>query len=175
MTNETNPTSAGTRVALSDTFELPLERRAAFRLFTARGEELWVPGWEPRFPVPAADDLEVGTVWLTRDDGGRTTAWVVLDCDPGVRVRYARVAEGWTAGTVTVRLADASEGCRVTVDYDLTALHADAAAELARFADDYTAYLGTWRQAILDHVVSGGRLPDAVRDPGRLSEVDGRL
>ena len=81
-----------------------------------------MPGWEPRFPVPAADDLEVGTVWLTRDDGGRTTTWVVLDSDPGARVRYARVAEAWTAGTVTVGLADASDGCRVTVEYDLTAV-----------------------------------------------------
>lgn len=162
MTSETNPTARGLRVAVGDAFELPLARRAVFRLFTARGEELWVPGWTPRFPVETADDLEVGTVWLTRDEAGRTTTWVVLDSDPGVRVRYARVADGWTAGTVTVSLADASDGCRVTVDYDLTALQADAAAELARFADGYPAYLGSWRQAILDHVESGGRLPDPV-------------
>ena len=162
MTTEPDPHGDGLRVSLSDAFELPLPRRAAFRLFTARGEELWVPGWEPRFPVPATDDLEIGTVWLTRDDRGRTTTWVVLDCDPGVRVRYARVADEWTAGTVTVGLVDASEGCRVTVDYDLTALQPDAAAELARFADGYPAFLGSWRQAILDHLESGGRLPDPV-------------
>ena len=67
MTTETNSTPDGLRVMLSEAFELPLTRRAAFRLFTARGEELWVPGWEPRFPVPAADDLDVGTVWQTLD------------------------------------------------------------------------------------------------------------
>ena len=43
-----------------------------------------------------------------------------------------------------------------------TAVVPDAAAELARFADDYPAYLGSWRRAILDHVVSGGRMPEPV-------------
>jgi hypothetical protein len=162
MTTVPSPTQEGVRVILSDAFELPLARGAAFRLFMARGEELWVPGWTPRFPVLAADDLEVGTVWLTRDDHDRTTTWIVLDCDPGARVRYARIAEAWTAGTVTVTLTDASDGCRVNVGYDLTAVVPDAAAELARFADDYGAYLGSWRQAILDHLASGGRLPDPV-------------
>ena len=162
MRTQPDGTERGRRVVLSDAFELPLARRAAFRLFTARGEELWVPGWEPRFPVPTADDLEVGTVWQTLDDDGRPTTWIVLECGLGSRVRYARVAEAWTAGTVTVVLADAPGGCRVTVEYDLTALVPDAAAELARFADDYPAYLGSWRRAILDHVTSGGRMPDPV-------------
>jgi hypothetical protein len=162
VTVERDAALEGVRVRLADAFELPLGRRAAFRLFTARGEELWVPGWAPRFPVASADDLDIGTVWLTRDDQGRTTTWIVLDCDPGTSVRYARVAEAWTAGTVTVALADAADGCRVTVEYDLTALQADAAAELARFADDYPAYLASWRQAILDHLTSGGRLPDPI-------------
>ena len=121
-----------------------------------------MPGWQPRVPVTPADALEVGTVWQTRDDGGRATTWIVLDCDLGARVRYARVAEAWTAGTVTVALADAPDGCRVTVDYDLTAVVPDAAAELARFADDFATYLGSWRRAILDHLASGGRMPDPV-------------
>lgn len=162
MTTETNPTPGGVRATLSDVFDLPLTRRAAFRLFSARGEELWVPGWEPRFPVPGADDLEVGTVWQTLDDDGRTTTWIVLECELGTRVRYARVAEAWTAGTVTVALADASDGCRVAVEYDLTAVVPDAASELARFAADYPAYLESWRRAILDHVASGGRMPEQV-------------
>lgn len=162
MTTETSPTPERLRVTLRDALELPLERRAAFRLFTARGEELWVPGWAPRFPVETADDLEVGTVWLTTDEHGRATTWIVLDCDPVSRVRYARVAEAWTAGTVTVALDDAPDGCRVTVDYDLTAIEPDAAAELARFADAYPEYLDSWRQAIVDHLASGGRLPDPV-------------
>jgi hypothetical protein len=37
----------------------------AFRLFTARGEQDWAPGWYPHFPVPAPDDTEPGTVFET--------------------------------------------------------------------------------------------------------------
>ena len=155
-------TPAGGRAVVRDAFDLPLPRRAAFRLFTARGEELWVPGWVPRFFTDVADDLEVGTVWRTDDDAGRPTTWIVLDAEPGSRVRYARVAERWTAGTVTVELADLPDGCRVAVEYDLTAMHPDAAAELARFADGYADYLASWRDAILDHLAAGGPMPDPV-------------
>ncbi|WP_195760707.1 SRPBCC family protein [Agromyces kandeliae] len=152
----------GARAVLHGAFELPLSPREAFRLFSARGEELWVPGWVPRFFLEGADDLEVGTVWQTSGDDGRPTTWVVLDCTPGASVRYARVAEGWTAGTVTVELADVAEGCLVRVGYDLTAMSADAAADLARFADGYAGYLAEWRTTILDHLGSGGAMPGPV-------------
>ncbi|MGR0321121.1 SRPBCC family protein [Agromyces sp. ZXT2-3] len=154
--------SVGARAVLREEFELPLTRRAAFRLFTARGEELWVPGWVPSFFVGDPDDLEVGTVWQTRDDRDRLTTWIVLDCEPGRGVRYARVAERWTAGTVTVELDDVEGGTRVRVGYDLTATTTDAAADLARFADGYAAYIAEWRSAILDHLASGGAMPDPV-------------
>ncbi|MFE5672240.1 SRPBCC domain-containing protein [Agromyces sp. NPDC056523] len=150
------------RTTLRDSFDLPLSRGVAFRLFTARGEQLWVPGWTPRFFADVEDDLAVGTVWRTDDDAGRPTTWIVLDADPPSRVRYARVAEAWTAGTVTVSLTETTSGCRVTVEYDLTAIHPDAAAELDRFADGYPTYLGSWRDAILDHLDSGGPMPDPV-------------
>ena len=150
------------RAVLRDSFDLPLSRGAAFRLFTARGEQLWVPGWTPHFLTDVADDLEVGTVWQTSDDSGRPTTWIVLDSDPPSRLRYARVAEAWTAGTVTVSLTETPSGCRVAVEYDLTAIHGDAAAELQRFADEYPAYLDSWRGAILDHLAVGGPMPDPV-------------
>jgi len=153
---------AGVRAVLRGEFGLPLPRRDAFRLFTARGEELWVPGWRPRFFVEGADDLEVGTVWQTSDDDGRPTTWVVLDCEPGRSARYARVAEGRTAGTVTVELDDAAEGCMVRVAYDLTATTTDAAADLARFADGYPDHLDEWRATILDHLGAGGAMPEPV-------------
>jgi hypothetical protein len=38
----------------------------------------------------------------------------------------------------------------------------DAAADLARFADGYAAFLGEWRTTILDHLATGGALPDPV-------------
>ena len=150
------------RATVRDSFDLPLSRGAAFRLFTARGEQLWVPGWSPQFFAHVDDDLDLGTVWRTDDDEGRATTWIVLDADPPSRVRYARVAEAWTAGTVAVSLTETPSGCRVTVEYDLTAIRPDAAAELDRFAEGYAAYLASWRTLIVDHVDAGGAMPDPV-------------
>ncbi|MBG0829921.1 hypothetical protein HS041_19320 [Planomonospora sp. ID67723] len=50
---------------LTGTLTVPLPPEEAFHLFTARGEERWVEGWRPRFPVPVEDDTAPGTVFET--------------------------------------------------------------------------------------------------------------
>lgn len=120
----------------------------AFVLFTARGEQGWVPGWQPRFPAPTDDDTAPGTVFQTGAHG-RTTTWVVVERTPGRRIRYARVAPGDTAGTVTVDLADGDTGhSEVTVTYELTALTPSAMEPLRGFAARYPQLLRDWEAAI---------------------------
>jgi hypothetical protein len=119
----------------------------AFRLFTARGEEDWVPGWRPRFPVPTPDDTAPGTVFETTAHG-RTTTWIVVDREPGRLIRYARVVPGVTAGTVTVELAGAGRDTEVTVTYELTALSDAGEAEVREFAAGYGDFLRSWETAI---------------------------
>ena len=70
---------------------------------------------------------------------------------PGRSVSYARIAHGRDAGTVTVTVGDAAgpdESRVATVEYDLTALGAEAAAALASFAAHYPQFLLHWGQAI---------------------------
>ena len=124
----------------------------AFRLFTPRGEQDWVPGWHPRFPAPAADDTEPGTVFETSAHG-QPTIWLVTDRQPGKRISYARVAPGDHAGTVTVTISpDGGHGARqhsaVEVTYQLTSLSDSADRALGEFADGYAAYLRSWEDAI---------------------------
>ena len=130
----------------------------AFVYFTPRGEERWVPGWRPRFPAPAADDTAPGTVFET-DAHGRTTTWMVVDRTPARRIRYARVAPGDTAGTVTVELAGAGGHTDVTVTYELTALTASAIEPLRGFAARYDDMMRQWADAIAA----------SLGDPGRVS------
>ena len=108
----------------------------ALFLFTPRGEKLWADGWDPLFPAPADDDTEPGTVFETLHGQQRTT-WVVCARDALRSVRYARIAHGRDAGTVTVTLDDGAavpgEPRVATVEYDLTALTGEAATGLARF------------------------------------------
>jgi Polyketide cyclase / dehydrase and lipid transport len=119
----------------------------AFRLFTARGERDWAHGWEPRFPAPAPDDTEPGTVFETSAHG-QHTIWLVTEREPGRRIGYSRVTPGHQAGTVTVRLAAAGGGSEVEVTCQLTALSDAAVRHLADFADGYDEYLRSWEDAI---------------------------
>ena len=132
---------------LTGGFRLDLPADQAFRLFTARGEQDWVAGWTPRFPVETADDTAPGTVFET-EGHGQTTTWVVVDRVPGRRIAYARVVAGFTAGTVTVELQPAGGQSDVTVSYDLTPLSPAGADYLREFAAGYPEFLRSWATAI---------------------------
>ncbi|TDD68854.1 SRPBCC family protein [Actinomadura darangshiensis] len=121
----------------------------AFRLFTARGEQAWVPRWEPHFPAAVTDDAEPGTVFQTHAHD-ETTTWIVVDSTPGRHIRYARVTPNTSAGTVTVTLTESGDHTEVAVTYELTALTETAADDLSRFADDYPTFLTTWQTAIAE-------------------------
>ncbi|MEU8245943.1 SRPBCC family protein [Nonomuraea sp. NPDC048916] len=139
---------SGAQYSLTGQIAVALPPEAAFRLFTPRGEEQWVKGWRPRFPMPADDDAEPGTVFEVDVHGERTT-WVVLDRRPGRRISYARVTPGSRAGTVTVVVtSDAAGGSAVQVTYELTALSPQGARELRDFAAGYPEFLASWQEAI---------------------------
>jgi Polyketide cyclase / dehydrase and lipid transport len=133
------------RLTGSITVGLPPDE--AFRLFTPRGEQDWAHGWHPRFPVPAEDDSEPGTVFET-DAHGQQTIWLVTSREPGKCISYARVTPGEQAGTVAVALTASGDGCEVEVVYELTALTNAASDRLREFASGYPAYLQSWQDAI---------------------------
>jgi uncharacterized protein YndB with AHSA1/START domain len=135
-------------VALTGHLTVARPPERAFELFTPRGEQTWVAGWQPRFPTPTTDDSAPGTVFET-DVHGRLTTWVVIERTPGRRIRYARVVPGDSAGTVTVELTAGAAGrSDVTVTYELTALTEPAARHLHAFAAGYADMLRHWADAI---------------------------
>lgn len=137
----------GTRRRLTGHIQVALPAGEAFGLFTPRGEQDWAPEWAPRFPAPAADDTEPGTVFET-DAHGQHTIWLVLDRQRGKRISYARVTPGDHAGTVTIVVNPAGRRSEVEVTYDLTALTGATVHKLSEFADAYLAYLRSWQDAI---------------------------
>ena len=138
-------TSMRQRLTGSITVDLPPTE--AFRLFTPRGEQDWAHGWHPRFPAPALDDNEPGTVFET-DAHGHHTTWLVTGREPGRRISYARVTPDELAGTVTVTITGAGDHSNVEVCYQLTALTPAGSHALREFADGYPAYLQSWQDAI---------------------------
>jgi hypothetical protein len=143
--------TAGTPRRLTGRLTVDLPPEQAFTLFTARGEELWAEGWEPRFPGPVDDDTAPGVVWETGHGDGATT-WLVVDSDPGRYVRYARITPGDRAGTVAVALTATDGGSDVEVTYVLTPLTAAADRALDEFAAGYDGFLADWRTAIEAHL-----------------------
>jgi len=162
---------SGTRRRLTGRIQVALPPGEAFRLFTPRGERDWAHGWDPRFPSPAVDDTEPGTVFETSAHG-QHTIWLVADRETGKRIRYARVSPGDQAGTVTVTVSPAGQHSEVEVTYELTALTGLAEHKLAEFADGYPAYLRSWQDAIAallrDAKAGAGAGTDAGAGSGRV-------
>lgn len=136
-------------VSRQGSFELDMEPDSAFPLFTAPGEELWVPGWDP--VVLNGDGFEKGTVFVTTNHGP-TTYWQVTDYDADVkRAQYIRVTPEADTGTVDVSVVtNGSGGSIVNVAYQLTALSIDGNRKLREsFSEtDYAEMLEEWRTLI---------------------------
>ena len=127
-------------IRLTGGFSVAAPPERAFHYFTPLGEREWAHGWDPVFP--AGDE----TVFETHHS---STTWVVVDREPGQRIRYARIAHGLTAGTVEVRLAARGDAAtEVTVTYDLAALTDSGREHLESFAAGYEAYVRSWEEAI---------------------------
>lgn len=126
------------------TVELPPEQ--AMELFTPEGERRWADGWDPQYPE--ADRREGRGSVFTTEHGDHRTTWIMVDRDPG-RIRYARVTEGMTAGTVAVDVVGSDDhSTRVRVTYDLTALTAAGESWLDSFDAHYNAAIGDWSTQI---------------------------
>jgi hypothetical protein len=129
-------------------FHLDAPRARAFPLFTARGERDWAPGWDPLILSGAE---ERGSAFQTRNQGGQTTTWIVVDYRPAEgRASYARLAEGSNIGLVDVVCTEApGGGTDVSVAYTLTPLNAAACAFVDEFLEprQYESMIEEWRTA----------------------------
>ncbi|MEM9302922.1 MAG: SRPBCC family protein [Pseudomonadota bacterium] len=136
-------------------FELERPPKEALPLFTAPGERLWVPGWEP--VILHGDGYETGTAFIT-EHGEHTTYWLVIDYDVGAgHAAYARVTPGLHTGTVDVSIAEnGSGGSRVTVTYQMTGLSDHGNGEVERSYNEvaYAEMMTHWQSLIVEHAAA---------------------
>ena len=121
----------------------------AFQLFTAPGERLWVPGWNP-VVLSGGDGRAEGTVFVTTHHDEQTV-WVVVNYRPeSQQARYARVTPASRAGTVTVHaLPNGLGGSEVEVTYELTALSDAGNQVLEEFdEEEFSRMLADWEDTI---------------------------
>lgn len=124
----------------------------AFPLFTARGELLWVPGWQPEFIHPPSGELELDQVWLTRS-GDEVTHWLVVALDPQRRrVEYGRITPGSRLGRVIVEVGTAPGGSVAKVRYVMTGLTPAGNGVLEELEKGYGAMMRTWAELLAAHL-----------------------
>jgi hypothetical protein len=129
-------------------FHLDAPVAKVFPLFTARGEQAWAPGWEPRILSGAE---ERGSTFITTAGNGRTVTWVVVDYRPKEgRVSYARLVHDSNMGLVDVACSEArGGGTDVSVRYTLTPVSDIGRTFVSEFMTDeaYSAMIEEWRTA----------------------------
>jgi hypothetical protein len=126
------------------TVDLPPEQ--AMKLFTPEGERRWADGWDPHYPQ--TDRRQGPGAVFTTGHGGHQATWIMVDHRPD-SVRYARVTQGMTGGTVAVEVVGSGEhSTQIRVTYDLTALTNAGEAWLDAFDADYNTSIGHWSTEI---------------------------
>jgi hypothetical protein len=119
-------------------------------MFTAEGERAWADGWDPSYPEPSRRE-GAGAVFVTAH-GGHHTTWIMVD-QRSDGVRYTRVTDGMTAGTVAVDVLSSDDhSTRVAVTYDLTALSPEGERWLETFVSHYDAEIASWPNDIASAV-----------------------
>lgn len=130
-------------------FEVALPPEETFPLFTARGELLWVPGWQPTFVFPPDGELALDQVWLT-GAGEELTHWLVTGLDrAGRRVEYGRVTPGSRMGRVIVQVSAAGAGrSLVKVRYVMSGLSPAGNQVVAELAEGYAGMMAKWAELV---------------------------
>ena len=127
----------------------------AINLFTPRGEEEWVPRWEPSYLCPASGKTEEGMVFTTGRDE-EITFWTCLKWRPeDGHARYLRITPASRFAYVDIQCqSDGDHRTRVRVSYEIHALTKAGTSWLEAFTEDaFSEMIDEWSVLIqrLDH------------------------
>jgi hypothetical protein len=116
------------RVEQHGSFELAISAETAFPLFSAEGERLWVPDWNPT-PVFPTDDVvrwQTDAVWTIIREGELLTWWTIEVDRVNLNASYVHFSTG-RAVRVNVHVEPVgASACRVHVGYIITATSPEA-------------------------------------------------
>lgn len=101
--------------------DLPVSQ--AFPMFMPKGEEAWVPGWEPTYVWPETGET-CDEMIFTTGEGNEKTFWICLKWQPEQwHVRYHRLTPTSRVAFVDVRChPDGEDRTLVRVAYEIQAL-----------------------------------------------------
>jgi hypothetical protein len=124
---------AHTEEKFTFTANAPIEQVAP--LFGADRERVWSPRWNPQFinPWPPAD---IPGMVFTVKHGKQDAVWVNTEFDlENGRVQYVYVVPDVLITVITLRLAPEGNDTKIEVQYDRTALNAEADGHVRHLAE----------------------------------------
>ena len=147
-----NAGTSGPLVHTEERFEFtahaPLEKVAP--LMGADRERVWAPGWNPKFVYPNPADDQQGMVF-TVAHGDLHAAWVNTEFDlKAGRVQYVYVIPNALVTVITIRMTPAWNATHVAVEYDRTALSAEAGSHVRQLAENDRKSGPEWEEQIND-------------------------
>ena len=125
----------------------PIEH--VFPLLCPELEKEWLPGWDAKMIHSASGVAELGAVFETRLDGGRTL-WIVTEYDPPRRVSFARWQHDGLVVHIEITLArQHAGGTAVCITYTSTAVDDAGAAVLAGMGEDaWLKKMAFWQESM---------------------------
>jgi hypothetical protein len=138
------------QVSRTGSFDLTCSAEAAFPLFSPEGERQWVKGWNPQPLFPEEIEFRRDTVFR-QGAGEEEAVWTIIDADwETYRAEYIRVATASHTAHILVAIESlASQRCRVTVSYTITAFGAHRQHLLDAFSETaYAAKMSKWQRQI---------------------------
>lgn len=134
-----------------------------FPLLCPVREADWVPGWEYRLIYSQSGVAEDGCVFITPNEDGTETTWVVADYDPSsFRIAFAWVNPGLVAAQIRISLQRNAQGTTdALIQYSYTGLTPEGNLEVERYNQEwFTHKMQSWEAAI-NHYLQTGRRIDA--------------
>lgn len=140
-----------------------------FPLLCPVREADWVPGWQYRLIYSVSRVAEYGCVFITPNDDGGESTWVVTDYDPAsFRIAFVWVNPGLVAAQIKVSLSSvpgsqtSGDHTRALIQYTYTGLSAAGNKEVERYDQEWFRHkMQSWEAAINHYLQTGKRIDAA--------------
>jgi len=134
-----------------------------FPLLCPVREADWVPGWEYRLIYSRSGVAEEGCVFITPNEDGSETTWVVTEYDPSTLcIGFCWVNPGLVVAQIKIVLQKRSpQETTAHIRYTYTGLSDKGNREVERYDEKWFRHkMRSWEAAI-NHYLKTGRLVDA--------------
>ncbi len=131
-----------------------------FPLLCPVRESEWVPGWSFRLVFSKSGIAEEGCIFITPEEDGSETTWVVTEYDPAsFRVGFVWVNPGMVAARIVIQVtAKGSDRSNVSLRYTYTGLSPAGSQKVETYDEAFFRHkMDAW-QAAINHFLRTGTM-----------------